>query len=235
MQKNKKYLPSRKLSNHNEIDKFIRDVSKSRPPLKTKGRLLFSMDATASREMTWDRACAIQGEMFESTALLGGLSVQLAYYRGYREFYASEWLNSSQALVRRMTGVKCLGGHTQIQQVLKHAVREAEGEALSALVFVGDSMEENIDDLCALAGKLGLLNVPAFMFQEGSDSEASVAFQQVAKLTGGAYLQFDTNSADQLQRLLRAVAVFAAGGQKALDKHGRREGGAALQISHQVK
>ena len=235
MPKETNKLPTRKLSNQNEINSFIRKVSERRPSLHATGRLLFAMDATASREMTWDRACAIQGEMFESTALLGGLSVQLVYYRGFRELYASKWLNNSQALVRQMSGVKCLGGHTQIRQVLEHAVRETESKTLSAVVFVGDSMEENIDDLCELAGKLGLLNVPAFMFQEGDDVEASLAFRQIANLSGGAYLQFDANSADQLQRLLRAVAVYAVGGQKALENHGKREGGSALQISHQVK
>jgi len=235
MPQDKKSLLTQKNSTQNEIDNFIRKVSASRGSLQTTGRLLFAMDATASREMTWDRACAIQGEMFESTALLGGLSVQLAYYRGFREFHASKWLNNSQSLVRQMSGVKCLGGHTQIQKVLKHAVKEGESRTLSALVFVGDCMEEDIDDLCALAGTLGLLNIPAFMFQEGNDMGAATAFRQVAKLSGGAYLQFDTNSPDQLQRLLRAVAVYAAGGHKALEQHGKREGGAALQISHQVK
>ncbi|HEV7994737.1 MAG TPA: VWA domain-containing protein, partial [Stellaceae bacterium] len=47
-----------------------------------RGRLIFALDATASREPTWDRACRIQGEMFEATAALGGLEIQLVFYRG---------------------------------------------------------------------------------------------------------------------------------------------------------
>src|SRR3546814_9870581 len=39
-----------------------------------RGRLIFAMDATASREPTWDRACRLQGEMFKETAALGGRS-----------------------------------------------------------------------------------------------------------------------------------------------------------------
>jgi hypothetical protein len=41
-----------------------------------RGRLLFAMDATASREPTWDHACGIQGEMFVAADALGGLDVR---------------------------------------------------------------------------------------------------------------------------------------------------------------
>lgn len=237
MAERKKNLPAAGHSNKSDIDNFLRKVAAAPAPIKGKGkgRLLFAMDATASREQSWDRACQIQGEMFESTAALGGLSVQLVYYRGFNEFRATKWLNSSRRLVRHMSAVHCLGGHTQIRKVLKHAIRECKQERLGALVFVGDAMEENVDDLCAMAGELGLLKVPAFMFHEGGEAEASLAFRQIARLSGGAYLQFDSNSAAQLKSLLRAVAVYAAGGRRALENHGKREGGMALQISHQIK
>src|SRR5689334_9188226 len=87
-----------------------------------KGRLLFALDATASREPTWDRACQIQGEMFAATAALGGLEVQMAYYRGFGEFHAGRWAASATELIREMTGVHCLAGNTQIGRVLRHAV-----------------------------------------------------------------------------------------------------------------
>ena len=134
-----------------------------------------------------------------------------------------------------MSAVYCLGGHTQIRKVLKHAIRETKRKKLGALVFVGDCMEENVDDLCAMAGELGLLKVPAFLFHEGNERQASLAFRQIARLSGGAYLQFDAHSAAQLKNLLSAVAVYAAGGRRALVKFGKRQGGGALQISHQVK
>ncbi len=237
MPERKKGLPAAGPSNSSDIDKFLRKVAATTPPVagKGKGRLLFAMDATASRERSWDRACQIQGEMFAETAALGGLSVQLVYYRGFNEFRATKWLSSSKRLVRHMSAVYCLGGHTQIRKVLKHAIRECKAERLGALVFVGDAMEENVDDLCALAGELGLLKVPAFMFHEGNEHEASLAFRQIARLSGGAYLQFDVNSAAQLKNLLSAVAVYAAGGRRALADYGKRQGGAALQISHQIK
>jgi len=86
-----------------------------------------------------------------------------------------------------------------------------------------------------VAGELGLLGVPAFMFHEGEDAQAERAFRHIAKLSGGAYAHFDAGSAEALKRLLMAVAVFAAGGRVALDDYAQRHGGAALKITSQLK
>jgi len=94
-------------------------------------------------------------------------------------------------------------------------------------VFVGDAMEENVDELCARAGELGLLKVPLFMFQEGSDPVAEQAFREMARLSGGAWCRFDPGAAAQLRDLLRAAAAYAAGGRKALHRLAAREAGAA--------
>ncbi len=219
-----------------DIDKFLRRVAVT--PVTTRpgerGRLVFAMDATASREPSWDRACHIQAEMFQETGALGGLEIQLVYYRGFGEFKASPWLTRSDELLRRMTRVFCLGGQTQIEKVLHHAIQETKAKKVNALVFVGDCMEEDVDRLCHLAGQLGVLGVPAFIFHEGGDPIASHAFQQIARLTHGAYCSFDASSAQQLRDLLSAVAVFAAGGRKALTDFGRKRGGVVRQITHQV-
>ena len=230
-------LPTKGRNDSADVDAFLRRVAATPAPVKQgeTGRLMFAMDATASREPTWDRACQIQGEMFDATAALGGLSVQLVYYRGFGECKASKWVRDSRALVRVMTAVRCLGGHTQIRKVLRHALDETQVQKVHALVFVGDAMEENVDDLCAIAGELGLRGVPAFMFHEGPDPSASLAFRQIARLTNGAYLRFDASSARQLKELLGAVAVYAAGGRKALKDYSRQRGEAVLQIAHQIK
>ncbi len=230
-------LPTKGRNDSADVDAFLRRVAATPAPVKQgeTGRLMFAMDATASREPTWDRACQIQGEMFDATAALGGLAVQLVYYRGFGECKASKWVRDSRALVRVMTAVRCLGGHTQIRKVLRHALDETQVQKVHALVFVGDAMEENVDDLCAIAGELGLRGVPAFMFHEGPDPSASLAFRQIARLTNGAYLRFDASSARQLKELLGAVAVYAAGGRKALKDYSRQRGEAVLQIAHQIK
>ena len=229
----KSKLPSR--SSQQEVDAFLRKVS-AVPGAGGggRGRLIFAMDATASRGPTWDRACHIQAEMFQETQALGGLEVQLAYYRGFGEFEASEWVKDSESLLRRMTRVTCLAGHTQIGKVLRHAIAEAKRQKVGALVFVGDCLEEDIDSLGDLAGQLGLLGVPCFMFHEGLDPIARNAFQQIARLTGGAFCPFDASSAQQLRDLLAAVAVYAAGGRKALGHYSDRKGGIVRHLTHQV-
>lgn len=219
-------LPS--TSAKTDVDTFLAKLAATPPT--GRGRLIFAMDATASREPTWAQACRIQNEMFTATAALGGLDVQLVFYRGFGECKASGWLSNADDLVRRMTAVRCLGGQTQIGKVLGHAAREAAKHKIGALVFVGDCMEEDIDAVCSQAGELGLLGVPAFLFHEGDDPAAARTFQQIAKLTGGAYCRFDASSADQLKRLLGAVAVYVAGGAAALADYGKRTG-VTLQLS----
>ena len=220
-----------------DIDAFLAKVAVTpvMKPAGERGRLIFAMDATASREPTWDQACHIQGEMFTATSGLGGLDVQLVFYRGFGECRASPWSTNSEDLVRRMTAVSCLGGHTQISRVLGHAITETKKRPVDALVFVGDCIEEDIDELCALAGELGLLSVPAFMFHEGMDPAAERGFKQIARLTNGAYCRFDAGSAGQLRELLSAVAVYAAGGKRALEDYGKKTGGMVRQITSQVK
>lgn len=196
-----------------------------------KGRLIFAMDATASREPSWDQACDIQAEMFSETAALGTLAVQLAYYRGFGEFKATPFETDSDGLLRRMTRVYCLGGRTQIAKVLRHALAENKAEKVNALVFVGDACEEPIDELAHRAGELGLHGVPAFMFHEGREPMAEKAFRQVARLSGGAYCHFDAASARHLRDLLSAVAVYAVGGRSALEHYQKRTGRAVLRLA----
>jgi hypothetical protein len=219
-----------------EVEAFLAKVKDA--PLAPKGgrggRLLFAMDATASREPTWDRACSLQAEMFNAAAREGGLTVQLAYFRGFHEFQASTWIDDTAALSRIMTRVYCAGGLTQIERVLRHACAEGAKARIDALVYVGDCVEEDHEALCRRAGELGLHGVPAFIFQEGHDASAEATFREVARLSRGAYCRFDSHSADQLRSLLRAVAVFAAGGRRALRALARHDRELVRQLDHQL-
>ena len=220
-----------------EVEAFLNRVATA-PVVKeagVRGRLLFAMDATASRGPTWDMACQMQGDMFAETATLGGLDVQLVYYRGFREFKATPWVSSSADLIPYMTGVRCRGGQTQVERTLRYAVSESRKRKINALVFVGDCLEEDVDAVCAQAGELGMLGVPCFIFHEGFEPIARSAFGQIAQLTHGAYCRFDASSASQLKELLSAVAVYAAGGRRALTDYSKRKGGPARQIAYQVK
>lgn len=195
---------------------------------------MFALDATASRQPTWDRACQLQGDMFAAVAKLGGLAIQLVWYRGYGEFQVEPWLTDSAELQRRMSAVQCRGGLTQIKRVLQHALQETRRCRINALVLVGDCLEEPIDPLCHVAGELGLLGVPVFAFQEGHDQEAAQGFREVARLTRGAYCAFDGGSAQQLSELLRAVALYAAGGRQALVALGGQQSELLRQLTRQL-
>jgi hypothetical protein len=219
------------------VETFLKEVASTpRPePGRGRGRLIFAMDATASREPTWDHACQVQGQMFLETAALGGLDVQLVYYRGFDECRASRWVDNPRDLVRLMSGVFCLAGQTKLGRVLRHAVRETEKKRVAALVFVGDCFEENLDQVGQIAGQLGLQGVRAFLFQEGRNPDAERAFRQVAKLTNGAHCRFDASSPQQLRDLLGAVAAYAAGGQRALADLSRHSSPEVRLLASQVR
>jgi len=203
-------------------------------PSDGRGRLVLAMDATMSRQPSWDMALAIQGNMFAEAGRVGGLDVQLVYFRGFDECRASKWTADTASLARLMAGIRCAGGKTQILRVLKHLRSEAAAGKVNACVYIGDALEEPIDELAAVAGEVGLLGVPVFMFQEGHDPAARQGFQEIARLTRGAYFRFGGDAARILRELLAAVAVYAAGGFKALEAHSSARGGAAALLLKQM-
>ncbi|MEI8144134.1 MAG: VWA domain-containing protein [Alphaproteobacteria bacterium] len=217
-----------------DVSAFLKAAAAVAPPKApgAKGRLLFALDATMSRQPTWDMACAIQAEMFREAAKIGSLDIQLVFFRGLGECRSSSFVSDPARLATLMGKITCQGGHTQIGRVLTHAEEEAARERVHALVFVGDAMEERLDDLCARAGVLALKGVPAFLFQEGHDPAAETAFREIARITKGAYARFSPGAAAELAELLKAVAIFAAGGRTALANHSGR--GASLLLG-QIK
>jgi hypothetical protein len=224
---------SAKISSADEVAGFLSKVKAMAPvarPDGRRGRLIFVLDATMSRQATWDKAMHIQSQMFAETAKIGGLDVQLVFFRGFDECRASRWVTDANELGRIMTKVDCRGGHTQINKVLKHIKKENARNKVDAVVFVGDCMEENIDDVCQTAGQVGLASIPVFMFQEGTDRRATTSFKEIARLTRGAHCRFSADAADQLAQLLRAVAIYAAGGRKALATFARHSSQGALLL-----
>jgi hypothetical protein len=197
---------------------------------RSRGRLIFALDATASREETWDLAAQLQAAMFEEAAKIGGLDVQLVYYRGSDEVRHSAWLSDAHELVKRMSAIRCMAGATKIARVLRHIRGEHEREKVSAAIFVGDAVEEMPDELYATATGL---DVPMFCFQEGDglalylDQRGELVsphppvtvehvFRELAQLTKGAYARFDAGAAGKLRELLQAAAAFVVGGTAAL-------------------
>src|SRR3979411_1116888 len=176
-------VPEAKPAGSEDIAAFVAKARAMSPHAAgARGRLVFALDATMSRQPTWDMACALQADMFREAAALGSLDIRLVYYRGLNECRASGWISDSAQLAKLMGKIDCRGGNTQIGKVLAEARREATASAVRAVVFVGDAMEERVDDLCAKAGELGLLKVPVFMFQEGNDDIAEQALREIARL-----------------------------------------------------
>jgi len=211
--------PTISSSSSSDISTFLDVARRVKPDNIAAGGLIFALDATLSREQTWDVALNVQVQMFKAVAAIGTLKVQLVYFRGFGECRASKWVKDTKSLSDLMTGIGCRGGKTQIGNILRHARREVaerKRAKVSAMVFVGDAMEENPDHLCQLAGEMGVLGVPVFMFQEGRDGLTERTFRQISDLSGGAYMRFGEGSADQLAQLLKAVAQYAAGGRAAL-------------------
>lgn len=209
-------LPADALSTQAELDAFLARAKAVAAPGAGKGRLAFAMDATFSRQPTWDLAREIQADLFHAAADLGGLEVQLIYYRGSDECRASKWVSDPHVLGTLMRGIDCRGGMTQISRVLGHLMQEVERSGVKAAVFVGDAVEEDPAALFEKAGRLGLLGVRLFLFQEGVDARVEAVFKEMARLTGGAWCRFAPGAGAELRGLLRAVAAYAAGGRVAL-------------------
>ena len=217
-------------SSARDIDVFLGKAAKLPTLAQTKGRLIFAIDATLSRQPTWTKATEIQSDMFAVAQSIGGLAVQLVYFRGRGEFHASDWTASANVLANRMRDVNCRSGFTQVCRVLAHAGAEASQTKVGALVYVGDAFEEDPDAAAAEAGRLALLGVPAFMFHEGDDPRAGLVFQDIARLTKGVYARFDSGAARQLRDLLMAAAIYATGGAVALREHAQKKGGEILRL-----
>jgi hypothetical protein len=220
---------SARTSSSRDIDRFVSTAGSLAPQRAATGRLLFALDATMSRQPTWDLACALQAEMFGALPKDGSLAVQLLYFRGADECRASRWVTEAAELARLMTGIVCRGGRTQIRKVFSHAKAEHVRQRLHAVVYVGDAVEEDVDALAETAGQLGLAGCPLFLFQEGRDPNVEAAFREFARLSKGAYARFDANASQELAALLRAVAAYASGGRDQLKLQKTATAAALLQ------
>ena len=225
MTSNKTPAPASAPDARADVAAFV-EAARQVPAAVARGRLIFALDATMSRQATWDLAQTLQAGMFDAAAKVGGLDVQLVYFRGRDECRASRFVSEGRGLSDLMSRISVAGGLTQIRRVRTPAAGEARRGKVGALVFVGDAMEENVDALAHAAGELALLGCKVFMFQEGDDPRAAVAYKEIARVTGGAYGAFDAGAAARLEALLKAAATYAAGGRSALEALARQSSAA---------
>jgi hypothetical protein len=196
------------------------------------GKLIFALDATASRAPLWDAARGLTGDMVRE---VGRLQMQLVFFRGGLETppqcSASAWISDSVAFARLMGKVECQAGYTQITRALEHAKTETMREKVGAVVLIGDAcepVEDNPGRVGIAARGLGELKTPVFAFLEGRNPDAEIGFRKIADLSGGAFGGFDAGGVRQLGELLKAVALFAVGGAAALT--GRKDAGSVLLL-----
>ncbi|MEM1377001.1 MAG: VWA domain-containing protein [Pseudomonadota bacterium] len=209
-------------SSSGDISAFLKAAEAIKPAPGGKGRVVLAMDATMSRQPTWDMAVDIQGRMFSAVSKATPLHMQLVYFRGFGECRASNWATDGQTLASMMSRITCQAGRTQIGKVLTHARKAHAKTPISAMVYIGDAMEEDPDGLGHKAGELAVLGVPVFVFQEGHDANAEIMFKEIARLTKGGWFRFDRNSPETLANLLSSIAVYATGGLKALTTRGTK-------------
>ena len=195
------------------MENSVIHLSSGGVPAAPLARLIYAVDATASREPAWVVARDVQSRMFIEAANKNvSLNLQLVFYGGNR-CKASRWKSRGEDLARLMVTVNCEAGMTQIEKVLRHALREHEQSPIQAVTFIGDAMEEELDVLAGLADKLGVADVPLHTFLEGDDAIARNAFRLLALRTGGTFSQFNTAKPETIQRLsaqLNTIALAAA-------------------------
>jgi len=124
-------VPANKTSSR--LEKFFEKID------PVRGRLVFALDATASRQPSWDLSASLTGEMFNAVAAIGGLDVQLIYYRGLSEIFASRWFSDARSLATIMSTIQCRSGHTKIGSVLRHIRRENAHEKVNAAIIISDA------------------------------------------------------------------------------------------------
>ena len=199
-------------------------------PTTSRGRLIFGLDATASRKAGMGYGGQrSRAQMFREAAAIGNLDLQLVFYRG--EANAKPQAGSPIPPARPHHVDDRLPGRQDPDREDSEPTSQKETALLHVgrLVFIGDALEENPDTLVTRARELGRSKTPAFLFQEGRDSEVEIRLSRHRSQHGGAYA-LSVRARRQLGELLKAVAVFTTGGLKALE--GRKDAGSTLLLGN---
>ena len=191
------------------MDKSLLRMPSDSPALP-RARVIYAIDATASREHAWSIARDLQARMFIEAGSTGILNLQLVYFQGVI-CRASKWASRGEDLARWMGAIQCEAGLTQIGRTLQHALREHEKAPVHGITFIGDAMEEDLGALGALADELGAAGVPLHMCQEGNDAVVRNAFRLLALKTGGTYSAFNPAVPQTIERLSAQLNKIACG------------------------
>src|ERR1700722_3672637 len=141
------------------VDKFL---EKATGRSQGVGRIVFAIDATASRGPTWDMARGLTGDMIREATSVGRLELQLVFFRGgsdsREECVASDWISDPTRFAQIIAKVECRAGYTQITRALAHGRRETTKDKVNAMVLIGDAcepVEDTMDSVSVEAAELG--------------------------------------------------------------------------------
>lgn len=193
-------------------------------------RLIFAVDATASREPAWAAARQVTDALVK--ALPGELDVALAVHGGSRVHTFTAFTSNAAALRDQAAGVSCAAGFTRLLPILAASLKQP---AVRVVVYIGDVFEENLLRGRRLADSMGAQGTKLIVLHDTSDPGArreAETFWDLAKRTGGCVLPFDASAPGRLRDLLSAVAVYAVGGEKLLRERRRELPGAVALLEH---
>lgn len=192
-------------------------------------RMIFGLDATASRRDTWTIAQRLQRDLLTMAQEVGQLELQIAFFSGLTNFRHTHWSTDGDELAKLMSEIHCQAGQTQIVRLFDHAIAEATAAPtrVKCLLYVGDTMEDNEAQVLARAKTLGDLNVPIFMlYEKGQYNNDEPEYRRIAKASGGAFGEFSEGGIAELRSMLEAIFAYATGGKDAM----RRIPGALLLL-----
>ncbi|MSP01441.1 MAG: hypothetical protein EXR07_10400 [Acetobacteraceae bacterium] len=200
------------------------------PPAETgiapRPRLVFAVDATASREPAWAAARQVTDALVK--ALPGALDVALAVHGGGHVHTFTAFTNDAATLRDRAAGVTCISGMTRLLPILSTSLKHP---AVRVVVYIGDVFEESVAQGRRIADAMGARGTKLFVLHDTSNRDArrdAEIFWDLAKRTGGCVLPFDANAPGRLRELLAAVAVYAVGGEQLLRERDDLPGAVAL-------
>ena len=207
-------------------------------PVPGKPHVILAL-ANYTDTAVWDRAQALQREMFEAAAD-GGLAMKLAFFgeddaNGVRRCrITSRWIDSPDDMAGTIGRAKCdCGCFVLVHTVLAQAVKEAADRPLRAVVVVGDAFHDNPDELAEAAlsaTQLRRAGTQVFFIQLSDDPDTARRLQYLARLSNAAYLPFGPSQERQFAEMWRVVSAFAAGGEEGVKTAGGQA--ATLLLQH---
>ncbi len=186
---------------------------KAREADKHSARIGFLIDATGSREHTWEQAQTIQARLFRTASGLKAIKLRLVYFGG-NKLTALSWKKNARSVARHMAAVRCKAGLTQILEGLQKFANETPEDRAAAIILVGDCFEEDSAQAEHIAAQLKDKGIKIFSFIEGDDWTAHSVFQRLAEITGGRFAKFGDEL--PLADLCEGVALLTSGSKKAL-------------------